>query len=98
VYRLLHGDVVPGAALVQEAHRAAVHQIGRIERRHAPHLAPESMFGEIVGEGDARPGLAQRSLHLLSIVADRGNDAEARHNNSSHWRSLVCWGWRPRWE
>ncbi|MOA27257.1 hypothetical protein D3C78_1481210 [compost metagenome] len=45
--RLLHGHMVPRAALRQEAHGAAVYQIGRVERGLAPDLAFETVFGKI---------------------------------------------------
>ena len=68
--RLLHGDVVPGRALPEEAHGAAVDRARRIERRRAVHLAAEAVLGEFLGARDAGLGLAQAGQHFLRIVAD----------------------------
>ena len=51
--RLLHGDVVPLAALGQETQRAPVDQRCGIERRRAPDLAAETVLGEAFGKADA---------------------------------------------
>lgn len=82
--RLVHGDVVPGGTLAQEAHRAAVDHGGGVERRRAPDLATEAVLGEGIGKADAGSGVMQRGLHLVGIVADRRHDAEACDYDTSH--------------
>ncbi|ENN84417.1 hypothetical protein RHSP_22591 [Rhizobium freirei PRF 81] len=82
--RLLHGDMVPGAALRQEAHGAAVHQLGRIDLRRAPDLAFEAMLGKIGGERNAGFGVAQRGGHFLSVVPNRRDNTQTRYNYPSH--------------
>ena len=76
--RLLHGDVVPGATLVKEAHGATVDQLGRVERRRAPHLALETVLGEIVGEGDAEHhALDVRTHGNLAAVLEHVDEGRA---------------------
>ena len=43
---------------------------GRIERRHALHLAAEAALGEFLGVADAGFGLAQAGQNFLRVVAD----------------------------
>src|SRR5579871_2056763 len=50
--RLLHGDVIPGRALAEKAHGAAIDHAGRIERRRALHLRTKAELGICVGAGD----------------------------------------------
>lgn len=64
---LLHGNMVPRAALRQEAHGAAVDQIGGVERRLAPDLALETVFGKI--RRKEMPDLALRSDAVTSAAS-----------------------------
>ncbi|EGE57185.1 hypothetical protein RHECNPAF_470074 [Rhizobium etli CNPAF512] len=85
--RLFHGDMVPGAALRQEAHGAAIDQLGKFRRaelRAAPDLALEAVFGEIVGKGNTRLCLAQGFGDFGRVASDRGNDTQTRDNYPSH--------------
>ena len=82
--RLLHGDMVPRAALVQEAHGAAIHQGRSVERGLAPDLAAKAVLGERIRKRDARTRVAERGRDFFGIVADRGNDPQAGYDHSSH--------------
>ena len=56
----------------------------RVERRRAPYLAAEAVFGKGIREGDARLRVAQRGLHFGGVVADGRYDTEACDNDPSH--------------
>jgi hypothetical protein len=56
--RLVHRDVIPARADRVEAHRAAIDDRGRIERRRAMHLAAEAELGVLVGARNAGLRLA----------------------------------------
>ena len=82
--RLIHRDVIPGGAAAVKAHRATVDDLFRFESRRALHLAAEAELGVFFGARDAGARLAQARQHLLSIVADRGDDAHAGDDDASH--------------
>ncbi len=87
--RLLHGHVVPGTTLGQEAHGATIDQFGRIERGLTPDLAAETILGEIGRKGDARFGIAQGCGDFGGIGTDGGHDAQTRYYNPSHLSDLL---------
>jgi hypothetical protein len=58
--------VIPGRAAAEEAHRAAVDHLGRIERRRALHLAAEAELGVFVAR--VMPDFASRRLASTSWV------------------------------
>ncbi|MNH96338.1 hypothetical protein D3C73_490050 [compost metagenome] len=82
--RLLHRNVVPGAALGKEAHGAAVDEIRRVDIRLSPDLALETVLGEIGRKGDAGFRSPQGFGDFACVVTDRGHDTEARDNYPSH--------------
>ena len=57
-------------AQADETHRAAVHRLGRIERRRAVHLAAEPKLGVSIGLDDAGLGFAEAREHFLRVIAD----------------------------
>ena len=87
--RLFHRDVVPGRAFAEEAHRAAVDHVRRIERRRALHLGAEAEFGIFVRARD--PGLRRMEArkHFLGVVSDGRDDAHPRDDNPPHDRLAL---------
>ena len=81
--------MVPRSALAEEAHGAAVNEVGRVKVRLAPDLALEAMLGKIAGEGDAGLGIAQRGGDLGGIIADGRDDTKACDNYPSHEMDLF---------
>ena len=68
--RLLHRDVIPRRALAEEAHRAAVDHVGRIERRRALHLRAEAELGIFLRARNAGLRLMEARKHFLGVVSD----------------------------
>ena len=58
--------MIPGGAAAEKAHRAAIDDFGRIERRRAVHLRAETELGVVLGARDA--GFASRRLASTSWV------------------------------
>jgi hypothetical protein len=68
--RLLHRDVIPGRAFAKEAHRTAIDDVGRIERRRALHLRAKTEFGIFVRARDSGFRLMKARKHFLGVVSD----------------------------
>ncbi len=82
--RLLHGDMVPGRAAAEEAHRATIDRLLRIESGRSVHLTAKAEFGILIGARNSRFGFTQARQHFLGIVADRRDDTHPGDDDSSH--------------
>ncbi len=87
--RLLHRDVIPGRALAEEAHRAAVDDVGRIERRRALHLRTETQLGVFLRARDAGFRLVKARKHFLGVISDGRDNPHPRDDNPPHDRLAL---------
>jgi hypothetical protein len=82
--RLLHREIGVGRTVAHEAHQAAVDQLLDVELQGAGDLAAEAQVAILRHELDARLAFLQRLRDLGGVVADRGDDAEARDDDAPH--------------
>jgi hypothetical protein len=61
---------IPRSPFAEEAHRAPVDDVGRIQRRRALDLGAESELGIFVGAGDSGLRLVEARKHFLGVVSD----------------------------
>ncbi len=87
--RLLHGNMIPRSPLAEEAHRAPVDDIGRIEGRGALHLRTEAELGVFFRTGDTGFRLMKARKHLLGVVSDGRDDTHPRDDNPPHDRLAL---------
>ena len=87
--RLLHRDVIPRRAFAEEAHRAAVDHLGRIERRRALHLGAETELGIFFRARDPGLRLVEARKHFLGVVSDGRDDTHPRDDNPPHDRLAL---------
>jgi hypothetical protein len=67
-----------------EPHRPPIENLFRVEGRGALDLGAKAEFREFLRPGDSgSPGVQARG-HFLCVVADRGHDAHAGHDDASH--------------
>src|SRR6201994_5159156 len=81
--------MIPGRALAEEAHRAAVHHVGRIERRRTLHLRTEAELGIFLSTGNPGARLMEACQHFLAVVADGRDDAHPGDDNPPHVRLTL---------
>ena len=87
--RLLHRDVIPRRALAEEAHRAPVDDVGRIERRRALHLRAEAHLGIFTRARDPGFRLVKARKHFLGVISDGRDDTHPRDDNPLHDRLAL---------
>ena len=92
--RLIHRNVVPADAVAHETARLARHLRFPVDVGGAVHLAAKTELGVFFGAHDARLRLAERREHFLAVVSDRGNDAHARDDHTSHPPILFASNWK----
>jgi hypothetical protein len=81
--------VIPRRALAEEAHRAAVDDVGRIERRRALHLRAEAHLGIFARARDPGFRVVKARKHFLGVVSDGRDNTHPRNDNPLHDRLAL---------
>ena len=76
--------MIPCAALAQETHCTAFHQVCRIKCRRTPDLTAEAVFGKFLGKRNAGFGFAQGKSNFLNIIANGGYNPHSGDYNTFH--------------